>query len=128
MKRFLTTLAAASALTACASPTALSASTPAACTVELVVLGVGQDAGIPQIGQHDDPSWDDPWAGRYATSLAVIDHRSGARFLFEATPDLRAQMHRLDEIAAPVSGPLGLSGAFLTHAHIGHYAGLMSAA
>lgn len=127
MKRFLATVFPAWALAACAMPVALNAPAAAACKVELVVLGVGQDAGIPQIGQQDDPAWDDPSAGRYATSMAVIDHRSGARFLFEATPDLRAQMHQLDEIAAPVSGPLGLSGVFLTHAHIGHYAGLMFA-
>ena len=26
-----------------------------ACAIELIVLGIAQDAGIPQIGQSDDP-------------------------------------------------------------------------
>jgi pyrroloquinoline quinone biosynthesis protein B len=44
--------------------------------------------------------------------------------LFEATPDFREQLHRLDE-AVPAGDRPGLSGIFLTHAHIGHYTGLM---
>jgi pyrroloquinoline quinone biosynthesis protein B len=44
--------------------------------------------------------------------------------MFEATPDFREQLHRLDELA-PVEATPGLAGIFLTHAHIGHYTGLM---
>ncbi len=44
--------------------------------------------------------------------------------MFEATPDFREQLHRLDT-AFPVDARPGLSGIFLTHAHIGHYSGLM---
>jgi pyrroloquinoline quinone biosynthesis protein B len=98
-----------------------------ACQVEFIILGVGQDAGIPQIGHSDDPAWADPSAQRLATSAALVDHRTGQRFLFEATPDMRRQMKHLDDLATPSSGPLGLAGIFLTHAHIGHYAGLMFA-
>lgn len=44
--------------------------------------------------------------------------------MFEATPDFRLQLQRLDR-AAPASSTPGLDGIFLTHAHIGHYSGLM---
>ena len=43
--------------------------------------------------------------------------------MFEATPNFPAQLYQL-EIQAP-SAVFELAGIFLTHAHIGHYAGLM---
>ncbi len=86
----------------------------------LIVLGNAQDGGVPQPGS--------PERGyrRLATSLALVDPASGGRWLFEASPHLPEQLARLDSIAprgnrrAP-----GLDGVFLTHAHIGHYVGLM---
>jgi pyrroloquinoline quinone biosynthesis protein B len=103
--------------------------TIAACEVEFVILGIGQDGGAPQIDNHDDPAWDDPSRQLLAASGALIDHRSGSRYLFEATPDIREQLFLLEDIAGPANDdlPMGLSGVFLTHAHIGHYAGLMFA-
>ena len=96
------------------------------CPVSLLVLGVAQDAGKPQIANPDDPAWADPSLRRLATSLALIDRRGERtkRWLFEATPDIKEQLQRLDE-AAPVDRPIGLDGVFITHAHIGHYLGLL---
>ena len=96
------------------------------CAVSLLVLGVAQDAGKPQIGNPDDPAWDDPSLRRLATSLALIDRRGETpkRWLFDATPDIKDQLHRLN-MAAPTDAPGQVDGVFLTHAHIGHYAGLM---
>ena len=96
------------------------------CPVSLFVLGVGQDGGKPQAGNPQDPAWADPSLKRFATSLALIDRRGDApkRWLFEATPDFREQLQALDQFA-PVNRQVGLNGIFLTHAHIGHYAGLM---
>jgi pyrroloquinoline quinone biosynthesis protein B len=95
------------------------------CPVELIVLGTGQDGGSPQLGHDDDPAWKDPALRRTATSLGIIDRRNGRRWLIDATPDLRDQLHQFDKLA-PVKRPApGLDGVFLTHAHIGHYAGLM---
>ena len=106
-------------------PSALAQSdVPPRCAVELVVLGVAQDAGIPQIGNPDDPAWENPALRRLATSIAVFDRPADARFLFDATPDLREQMQRLDEIHPNTEGP-ALDGIFLTHGHMGHYTGLM---
>ena len=104
----------------------LFASQPTPCPIELVVLGAGQDAGAPQIANNDDPAWVDPGKRLLATSIAIVDHERSQRYLFEATPDIREQLHLLDEIAPPAArSNLGLDAVFLTHAHIGHYAGLM---
>ena len=95
------------------------------CAVSLMVLGAGQDGGKPQIANPDDPAWANPDLRRLATSLALVDTRGGgaARWLFEATPDIKAQLQRLDQ-RHPVPAAPGLDGIFLTHAHIGHYTGL----
>ena len=90
----------------------------------LVVLGIAQDGGAPQAGTPKEPGWHDPAMRRLATSLALVDPATGARWLFDATPNFPEQLQRLDEIA-PVEARPGLSGIFLTHAHIGHYTGLM---
>ncbi len=95
------------------------------CVVDLVVLGIAQDGGAPQIGNPDDRAWSDPSLRRHAASIGLIDHRVDARFLFEATPDMRAQLQMLDEYAPSAKPKPGLDAIFLTHAHIGHYAGLM---
>ncbi len=92
----------------------------------LYVLGVAQDAGYPQIGcyaNHCLPGWEDPSLGRGATSLAIIDSSSRQKFLFEATPNLPEQLYQLERVAPDDS--YRLEGVFVTHAHIGHYAGLM---
>lgn len=96
------------------------------CPVEFIILGTSQDAGTPQIGNSDDPAWTRLDGRRLAASAALIDHRNGARYLFEASPDIRQQLMLLDKMAPPKNdNSLGLSNIFITHAHIGHYAGLM---
>ena len=89
----------------------------------LVVLGTGQDGGYPQAGTKEEEAWR-PELRRMATSLALVDPASGRRWLFEATPDFKEQLHQLD-LLAPAEGIPGLAGIFLTHAHIGHYTGLV---
>jgi pyrroloquinoline quinone biosynthesis protein B len=99
---------------------------PTACPVELIVLGSGQDGGAPQLGHEEDPAWADPSQRRTATSIGLVDRTAGKRWLIEATPDLREQLHRFNGVAAPGDRPLpALDGVFLTHAHMGHYTGLM---
>lgn len=90
----------------------------------LIVLGVAQDGGVPQAGTKTHPAWDDPAERRLVASLALVDPATSQRWLFDATPDFREQLHRLDTVF-PVAGAPGLAGIFLTHAHIGHYTGLM---
>lgn len=97
----------------------------------LVVLGVAQDAGYPQAGCRKgccERAWNDPAMRRHAACVAIVDPISGQRWLIECTPDFPEQLHQLDAIAAPKKGlsdGLGIDGIFLTHAHIGHYTGLM---
>ena len=92
------------------------------CEAILTVLGNGQDAGKPQIGRHDDPAWQNPIDTAPATSLGLSLRSTGERFLFDATPDIKAQTYAHD-ILTDNSG-FKLDGVFLTHAHIGHYLGL----
>ncbi|WP_421791905.1 MBL fold metallo-hydrolase [Hyphobacterium sp.] len=104
------------------SAIALQAAPVESCPVELVVLGVAQDGGIPQINVQDDPAWDDESLRHRVVSLGVIDHEAGKRYLFEATPDFREQVRDLNERAGTSGAP---DAIFITHAHIGHYTGLM---
>lgn len=95
-------------------------------SVELIVLGVAQDAGYPQMNcyrEHCMPGWKDYNKRKLATSLGVIDNKNNRKYLFEATPDIKQQMYALHQ-AAP-DPEYKLSGIFLTHAHMGHYTGLM---
>lgn len=90
----------------------------------LVVLGTAQDGGYPQAGTRPGEAWS-PDRRRYATSLAVVDPLTRERWLFEATPDFRDQLHELDRLAPTAAAVPGLAGIFLTHAHVGHYTGLI---
>jgi pyrroloquinoline quinone biosynthesis protein B len=89
----------------------------------VVVLGNAQDGGFPQAGTKPGPAWE-PERRRYAASLGIVDPETGERWLVEATPDFREQLHLLDA-AAPVDQVPGLAGILLTHAHVGHYTGLI---
>lgn len=94
--------------------------------VSIVVLGVAQDAGYPQTGcyqPHCMRAWEDKSLRRTASSIAVINKPAQNTYLFDATPDMREQLYALHTIAP--SDKYRLNGVFLTHAHIGHYAGLM---
>lgn len=94
--------------------------------VSLVVLGTIQDAGSPQIGctksccknlfTHPDPD-------RQVVALGLSDNQQNKTYLFEATPDISRQVKQLKQFNTQ-SGEIP-DGIFLTHAHIGHYTGLM---
>lgn len=90
----------------------------------VLVLGIAQDGGVPQAGTKEHPGWDDPAQRRLVSCLAIVDPATSQRWLLDATPDFREQLHHLD-VAAPVPDRPGLAGIFLTHAHMGHYTGLM---
>lgn len=95
-------------------------------TPYIYVLGVTQDAGFPQTGcylEHCMPGWEDVRLRRGAVSLGLIDPSSKSKYMFEASPNFPEQLYQLEKEAP--SADYSLDGIFLTHAHIGHYAGLM---
>lgn len=114
-----------SAAYAAQDPLSVSDGDAAASSPYILVLGSGQDAGVPQAGGNEHPGWTDTACRRLAPSIALVDPGSGQRWLFDASPDFPEQLRALDQ-QAPASTPApGLAGIFLTHAHIGHYTGLM---
>ena len=95
--------------------------------VYIKVLGVAQDAGYPQIDCHKQ-CCERFWAGeerqRQVVSLGLIDKGQNKVWMFEATPDFKLQYESLmSELENPDENSFG--GVFLTHAHMGHYTGLM---
>lgn len=90
------------------------------------VLGTVQDGGAPHIGCDRMCCRNlflRPATDRRVVSLGLVDSNSQKHFLFEATPDLPAQWRHLQKLAGGnMQRP---DGIFLTHAHMGHYSGLM---
>jgi pyrroloquinoline quinone biosynthesis protein B len=93
----------------------------------LVVLGTLQDGGSPHAGClrsccHDLPAGE--LHRRRVVSLGIVDPRSRLRWLVEATPDLPRQLKMLHGHSAFAASEIP-DGILLTHAHMGHYAGLL---
>ncbi len=113
------------------------AAAPSGSGAEAVVLGTAQDAGVPQINCFSDTCTEVRSGRRAAPRVAcvgLIDHAADRRFLLDATPDIVAQVGALltpgGEAPPQLAGgtvPLHeiLHGIFLTHAHMGHYTGLV---
>jgi pyrroloquinoline quinone biosynthesis protein B len=106
--------------------TSLIATSPVASAQDpyVVILGVAQDAGHPQAACEKPccrAAFDDPSKGHLVAAAAIVDPVSEERWLLDVTPDVRTQLRWLDQHAAGT----GVDGIFLTHAHIGHYTGLM---
>jgi pyrroloquinoline quinone biosynthesis protein B len=91
----------------------------------IYILGNTQDAGLPHIGcQH--PFCEDNfnvYEEHYTTSIAVVNSDLKKYILFEATPDITFQLNNLKQnIFYDFLLPESI---YITHAHIGHYSGLM---
>lgn len=95
--------------------------------VFLVVLGIAQDAGYPQAGCSKSccaPAWAGEVKYEKVVSLGIVDRPNNKVWMFEATPDFKDQLHNLlDYLPNPDIN--SLAGIFLSHAHMGHYTGLM---
>ena len=93
----------------------------------LIILGTIQDGGSPHIGCKKNCCKElfiHPDQTRKVVSLGIIDPENKKKYIFEATPDLPYQMKKLVE-NSPFETKELPDGIFLTHAHIGHYTGLM---
>ncbi|MBS1511304.1 MAG: pyrroloquinoline quinone biosynthesis protein PqqB [Bacteroidetes bacterium] len=95
--------------------------------ISIVVLGIAQDAGYPQAGCTKaccNAYWQGKERKKLVTCLALVDRSTNQFWLFDATPDIAAQLHTLQNYL-PEKNNYSPAGIFLTHAHIGHYTGLM---
>ncbi len=95
--------------------------------VKIIILGNVQDAGSPQIGCRKEccmDLWKHPKQDRKVSSLGVIDNGLQKNYIFDATPDFTQQLQLLMDHSA-VPKKTVPDGIFITHAHIGHYTGLM---
>ncbi len=93
----------------------------------VVVLGNVQDAGSPHMGCNKDccrALFDTPDSERMVVSLGLVIPERNKTFLFEATPDISRQNAYLNKVANRDLEVMP-DGVFLTHAHIGHYIGLV---
>jgi len=96
-------------------------------TPYVVVLGTAQDAGHPQASCAKDcctKAWGSEANRHRVASLGIVDPESGQRWVIDASPDFPDQLRHLDRLQPSKSG-LPLDGVFLTHAHMGHYTGLL---
>ena len=85
----------------------------------LKILGVVQDGGMPHLG-NNKTCCENIKKDKYVTSLMLMNNENNESFLFDASPDINKQLNFMgDRIKKD------LKGIFLTHAHIGHYTGLM---
>ena len=83
------------------------------------ILGVVQDGGMPHLG-NNKTCCENIKQDKYVTSLMLMNNENNESFLFDASPDINKQLNFMgDRIKKD------LKGIFLTHAHIGHYTGLM---
>jgi len=89
--------------------------------IEAHLLGMAQDGGLPQPGCHCpncEAARANPALRQMVVSLGLVDEAAGRAWMIDATPDFPVQYDALT-VRAP------LAGILLTHAHIGHYPGLM---
>lgn len=104
---------------ACNQPAENTQSTP-----YVMVLGVAQDAGYPQMNCKKEccaAAWENPELKRTTSCLAIVDPISKEQWIIDATPNIKEQLQLLKQ----KTGTEKLDGILLTHAHMGHYTGLM---
>lgn len=87
------------------------------------VLGIAQDGGYPQAGCNKNccaQYYKGNEQKHLICCIGLVDPSSHQSWMFDATPDFREQYKELT-----FNDSFPLKGIFLTHAHIGHYSGLM---
>jgi pyrroloquinoline quinone biosynthesis protein B len=92
--------------------------------VEVRLLGIAQDAGVPQAGCNCtlcQGARNDYSLRERAVSLAVIDRKANQYWVIDATPDFKDQFGQLLDAVPECS----LGGILLTHLHMGHYTGII---
>lgn len=120
-------LLAVTLLAGCVGPGSVAGGECARPTYELFVLGIAQDGGLPQLGCDRGCCTEARRSGRTLSPacLGVVDHRSGALLLVEATPQIERQVAMLQALAEVRDrGRRCVDAVLVSHAHVGHYLGL----
>lgn len=89
----------------------------------LLVLGTIQDGGLPHLNCKKNCCsnlLNKGKIGGLVSSLGLIDPLAEQSYVFDASPDFTQQIALLQKHQKDLP-----AGIFLTHAHIGHYTGLM---
>ena len=89
----------------------------------VIILGTAQDGGAPHAACEKVccvDKWNNPNLHNKVSSIGIVDPVSNEVWMIDATPDFAEQLHLLTN-----NNSRDLKGIFLTHAHIGHYTGLM---
>ena len=92
----------------------------------ITVLGIAQDAGFPHINCEKeccDLFYNGSEEKKLVSCLGLVDLLDQKKWLFDATPDMPLQLENLK--VNHLDNDKIVDGVFLTHAHIGHYTGLM---
>lgn len=96
-------------------------------SIYILTLGITQDGGYPHIGCQRAccaPAILNTANKKRPVSLALVDPIQKKWWLLEATPDITEQLNLFATKTAYMYKYLP-EGILLTHAHIGHYSGLM---
>ena len=92
----------------------------------VIVLGIAQDAGFPQANcdkECCERAWQDKALRQMVSCIGIVDPTTNQCWMIDATPDFKDQLSLLQKHR---NEKLRLEGIALTHAHIGHYTGLMN--
>tara|TARA_Y100000389_G_scaffold204130_1_gene255156 strand:- start:452 stop:1423 length:972 start_codon:yes stop_codon:yes gene_type:complete len=92
--------------------------------VNISILGTVQDGGIPHLGCEKScckDSFEKGFSNKRVVSLGISDLKENKNYLIEASPDISYQLNDFLK-----NGKKNLHGIFITHAHIGHYSGLIN--
>jgi len=87
------------------------------------IIGTAQDAGYPQIGCKERcciPALKNQSLVRFPSCISIVNSSTKKYWLFDVTPDIKKQLQMFDPYNC------SLAGVFITHAHIGHYMGLIN--
>ena len=93
----------------------------------IVILGNVQDGGSPHMGCDKlccKKLFENPDKDRMVVSLGLVDPIENKSWMIEATPDFPRQAKLLKSYCS-FNKKETPDGIFITHAHIGHYIGLM---
>ena len=89
----------------------------------VIILGTAQDGGAPHAACEKVccvNKWSNPNLHKKVSSIGIVDPESNEVWMIDATPDFAEQLHLLTN-----NNQRALKGIFITHAHIGHYTGLI---